>query len=84
MRETMLYSNVQTKDTILELWGGSTKHPDSRFFLSDFKCSPILKENNPANIAQWIMEIGSKMFFPYNSKKLAELALYIFTEILDY
>ena len=26
-----LYSRIEDRETILELWGGSTKHPDSIF-----------------------------------------------------
>ena len=31
-----LYSKLSDHETVLELWGGSTKHPDSKFFFSDF------------------------------------------------
>ena len=34
---TILYSNIKTHDTYLELWGASTKHPDSRFNFSNFQ-----------------------------------------------
>ena len=34
-----LYSRVKDHETVLELWGASTKHPDSVFYFSDFKLS---------------------------------------------
>ena len=32
-----LYSRISDHETVLELWGASTKHPDSVFYFSDFK-----------------------------------------------
>lgn len=73
MTEIKLYSNLATKDTILELWGGSTKHPDSRFFFSDFeKCKWVGEEYQ---IFQWLLECASKMSFPFHAEKIAKWAL---------
>ena len=67
-----LYSNLESKDTILELWGGSTKHPDSRFFFSDFQKSEWV--DTEAQVFQWILECASKMNFPFHGYKLMKFA----------
>lgn len=74
MREFMLYSNLETHDTVFELWGGSTKHPDVRFFFSDFKKSTIFDEDID-NLLPWVLECASKLNFPFHTRKVAEWAL---------
>ena len=69
-----LYSNLETHDVILELWGASTKHPDSRFFFSDFKLSEYVPNPDP-QIFQWVLECASKLNFPFHARDLAEFAL---------
>lgn len=61
------------KDLTLELWGGSTKHPDSKFYFSDFKKSPFVDEEH--QIFQWLLECASKLTFPFHAKELCEYAL---------
>lgn len=61
------------KDLTLELWGSSTKHPDSKFYFSDFKKSPYVKEEY--QIFQWLLECASKLYFPFYAKELVEFAL---------
>lgn len=34
MSTVKLYSNIKSRNTIFEVWGGSTKHPDIRRVLS--------------------------------------------------
>ena len=68
-----LYSRVSDRDVVLELWGGSTKHPDSMFFFSDFKKVEFVDEN--AQIFQWILECASKMNFPFHAYELADFAM---------
>lgn len=68
-----LYSNRETKDTIFELWGGSTKHPDCRFFYSDFKKSLLWNEND--QIFPWLCECASKMNFPFHTKEIIKFAI---------
>lgn len=70
---TKLYSNLSDHDTILELWGGSTKHPDSIFRFSNFKKVEWI--NDDVQIFQWILECASKLTFPFYAKELAEWAL---------
>lgn len=60
-------------DYVLELWGASTKHPDSMFFFSDFqKCEWIDEEHQ---IFQWLLECASKLTFPFYAKELADYAI---------
>lgn len=61
------------KDITLELWGASTKHPDSKFYFSDFKKLSFIDEEH--QIFQWLLECASKLTFPFHAKKLAEYAL---------
>ena len=73
MREYMLYSDISTKETILELWGASTKHPDVIFRYSDFVKS--LWADERAQIIPWLLECASKLSFPYQSIELARWAI---------
>ena len=68
-----LYSRLDNHDVILELWGGSTKHPDSLFRFSNFKKVEWMSED--VQIFQWILECASKLTFPFYAKDLAEWAL---------
>ena len=61
------------KDLTLELWGGSTKHPDSKFYFSEFKKSPYINEED--QVFQWLLECASKLTWPFHAKELAEYAL---------
>ena len=61
------------KDLTLELWGGSTKHPDSKFYFSDFKKNPYIDEKH--QIFQWLLECASSLDWPFHAKELAEDAL---------
>jgi hypothetical protein len=61
------------EDIILELWGGSTHHPDSRFHFSSFQKSPFVDDKH--QIFQWLLECASKLTFPMHAKELAEYAL---------
>lgn len=70
---TLLYSDIETHNIILELWGGSTKHPDSRFHFKDFKLSPFA--NTDSQIFQWVLECASILNFPFHARELAEFAL---------
>lgn len=63
----------KSKDLTLELWGASTKHPDSTFYFSDFKKSPYINEEH--QIFQWLLECASKLDFPFHAKELTEFAL---------
>ena len=68
-----LYSRLDDHETILELWGGSTKHPDCifRFYLSDWTSAET-------QLVPWILECASRLSFPYHSYKLAKWAIKLF------
>ena len=65
---TKLYSRLSDHETVLELWGASTKHPDSIFFFSDFqKCEWI---EDKYQVFQWLLECASKLTFPFHAYDL--------------
>lgn len=67
-----LYSRISDHETILELWGASTKHPDSIFYFSDFKICDWFEPQK--QIIPWIFECASKMIFPRHAYELARWA----------
>lgn len=67
-----LYSRLSDHETILELWGASTKHPDSIFYFSDFKLSDWFKPQ--VQIVPWIFECASKLNIPIHAYELAKWA----------
>ena len=69
-----LYSRVCDHETVLELWGGSTKHPDSVFNYSKFQKSELCDENHPIQIFQWIVSCSGQMSFPFHAIKLVNYA----------
>ena len=71
-----LYSRISDHETVLELWGASTKHPDSMFFFSEFKPSPWFDKVD--QIVPWIFECASKMNWPIHSYELAKWACMIY------
>ncbi len=68
-----LYSRIDTKDTYLELWGGSTKHPDVMYRFSDYedKAEWIYPE---WLVYQWIIYCASRLTFPSSTYKLVQFA----------
>lgn len=78
---TKLYSLISNHDTILELWGASTKHPDSRFRFSDFSKVDWIADD--LQLMQWGLECASKLTFPFFAKDLAEEALKWYELILQ-
>lgn len=75
----VLYSYIPTKDTILEIWGSSTKHPDCMYHFSDFRKSAFADET--WQIPQWIFEIASRMNFPFHAIELAEYGLDLYEKL---
>lgn len=71
-----LYSDTGTRDTILELWGASTKHPDSRFFFSRFDKVDWFDEQS--QVFQWILECASKLTWPVHAYDLTKFAIYYY------
>ena len=75
MSSYKLYSRINDRDTVLELWGGSTKHPDSVFHYSDFKKSCVCDDNHPMQLTLWICECASKLTFPFHGIALVNWAM---------
>ena len=57
----------------LELWGASTKHPDSVFHYSDFHRVPYFDDK--CQVFQWLLWCASRLTFPFHAKQLVEYAL---------
>lgn len=77
-----LYSRISDHETVLELWGASTKHPDSVFYFSDFqKCLFI---NEQAQVFQWMLECASKLNFPFYAYDLAKRAIMFHEYFMEY
>lgn len=72
MSDYKLYSRISDHKTILELWGASTKHPDSVFFFSDFKLCEWFEPQN--QIVPWLFECASKLSWPVHAYFLARWA----------
>lgn len=75
----VLTSNIKTHSTQLELWGGSTKHPDSVFYFDDWdnKCDWL---NDQALIFQWLLWVSSRLSFPMHSEQLAKWAIEFYSD----
>lgn len=66
-----VYKNNEN-DYVCELWEASTKHPDSIFFMKDFKTVDFIEKEH--QVFQWLLECASKLTFPFHAKELAEYA----------
>ena len=67
-----LYSRISDHNTILELWGASTKHPDSRFNYSSFKKVDFISDE--VQIYQWLLECASRLTWWFYAKDLVDFA----------
>jgi len=83
-----IYSNLETKDTIFEVWGASTKHPDERRFLQrdkeNGKFYPSIFINSPDyECFQWVAQCISEMNFGTLGmmKELLEIAEISFADM---
>lgn len=79
MKDYILYSRIGDRETVLELWGASTKHPDSVFYFSDFKLSDFF--DSSSQIVPWLFECASKLNFPYHAYSLARWACDMYEEM---
>lgn len=61
-------------DYVCELWGASTKHPDSSFRYSDWEDKSSFIEDE-YQIFQWLLWIASRRQWPFHAKALTEYAL---------
>lgn len=73
MKDLELYSRLSDHETIFEIWGGSTKHPDVSFSFSDFNKSPFGFDE--FQIFAWLLECASKMLFPSSCYRIADFAM---------
>ena len=64
---------MKDNDYICELWGASTKHPDSVFKMSNFKMNKYIDKK--CQVFQWLLECASKLSWPFHAKELTEYAL---------
>ena len=67
-----VYKNEEN-DYVLELWGASTKHPDSIFHMKGFMINPFIKEKY--QVFQWLLECASRLDFPFHAKELVDYAI---------
>ena len=74
-----LYSRLSDHETILELWGASTKHPDSIFFFSEFQPSDWFDKID--QIIPWLLECASKLNWPIHAYELAKWACRIYEDV---
>lgn len=73
-----LYSRLSDHETILELWGGSSKHPDCVYKYSDFLQVNYFPPEE--QIFQWILECASHLTFPPHAYRLTKQAIEIYEE----
>ena len=64
----IVYSNIKTKNTIFEVWGGSTKHPDVRRVLQydkeNERFTPSTLITTPEyECFQWLVQCISELNF---------------------
>ena len=73
-----IYKNDEN-NYVLELWGASTKHPDSIFHMEDFEMAFWVDKNDEhmvkGQVFQWLLECASKLTFPPHAEELAKYAL---------
>lgn len=79
----VLYKNDEG-NYVLELWGGSTKHPDSVFHMEDFEMAPWVDKTNDeevqTQIFQWLCECASKLTMPFHAVSLVAWAMENYTD----
>ena len=74
MKEVKLFSRLDNHDTVLEIWGGSSRHPDVVFVLDKKGCRKSGYKNNPlcdrsavTNMYQWLCSVQGAILFPLAS-----------------
>lgn len=72
----VLASDIESKETRLELWGGSTKHADCIFSYTDWKREQEGRWYwTEGQILNWLLECASKLTFSAHAFALADWAL---------
>ena len=82
MRDIILYSSIDNHETYLELWGSSTKHPDSLFRFSNFKTVEFVDLD--CQIFQWLLECASKLNFPFHAMQVCRFAVDMQENLMEY
>ena len=73
MQEFNLFSNIETKETYLELWGGSTKHPDVRYRFSDYDGRLTMADwRLVGDVYQWVLHCASCLVMPVHTFRCSE------------
>ena len=73
MKDLELYSRLSDHETVFEVWGASTKHPDVSFSFSNFNKSPL--GDDEFQIFAWLLECASKMLFDFSCYRIADFAM---------
>ena len=73
----VVYKNEEN-DYVCELWGASTKHPDSIFHMNhDGKYKKNgLYDDDKYEVYQWLLWIASNLTWRFHARNLAEYALH--------
>ena len=85
-----LYSNIETKETRLELWwGASTKHPDSIFVYNREKESPQgwldcgdFDKLDEILIYGWLLKCAGNLTWWFYQRQLADFANEYYNQVL--
>lgn len=82
MTSIKFYSSIDTKDTYLELWGASTKHPDVMYRFSDYedRAEWIYEE---WLVYQWLIYCASRLSFPSTTAEIVEFAQRYYQTLCD-
>ena len=80
-----LYSDIATRETILETWGASTKHPDAvHKYRADIEKGHFIEsEYAPPemNCFQWLLYTASVKTWWFHAKEIAQYAIDIYDSI---
>lgn len=71
-----LYSNLDTKETFLEAWGGSTKHPDARHRFSEYSDRSDVSDLETL-VFQWVVHCSSCQLWGGNTIQMLKWILEI-------
>lgn len=74
MKSGIVIKESEEYGYILELWGASTKHPDSVFHFSDWQ-DKVDWIKDEYQIMQWLFYCASRLNFPFYAQELAEYAI---------
>lgn len=80
----VVYKNKEN-DYVCELWGASTKHPDSIFRMNhDGKYKKNgLYDDDKYEVYQWLLWIASNLTWRFHARELVEYALREWYDVKD-